>query len=87
MKYSPELPQDTEPLGRCSGNRMKMPLKCHLRIKCLPHEQIITSIILVLYYINNIILLNIILLTLKNARHFKIVLQINCEGTAQFCYN
>ena len=26
MKYSPEIPLDTVPLGSCSGNRMKMPL-------------------------------------------------------------
>ena len=29
MKYSAGLPQDTEPLGSYSGNRMKMLLKGH----------------------------------------------------------
>ena len=36
------LPQDTKPLKSCSGNRAKMLLKSHLRIKC--HSQYIKVI-------------------------------------------
>ena len=37
MEYLPGLPQDTKPLRSCSGNRAKMLLKTHLRLKC--HSQ------------------------------------------------
>ena len=32
--YLPGLPQDTKPFRSCSGNRVKMLFKSHLRIKC-----------------------------------------------------
>ena len=48
MEYSPGLPKDTKPLRSCSGNRAKLLLESHPRIKC--HSQYHLVIRLLQYF-------------------------------------